>query len=424
MTKKGRLVLVIVIFLLPLMLPSMAFAVCSGIDTCSMLIWNPSGANIDSCQIVVSPVGGTNCNQPSNPSCTRVVNCGMRGTYKANMSPTCHVDMVLPREVDILTCSYDDCSNCCTAGTGYKWGLPGDYALPSCCGDDSNEYYQLADVGPQNLCCNSIDDCAINGLCISKGSTSGNNCCYGSSDADTNRPACASYSSGTTCYYSGASQCNAASGWDCSYSTRTCGSSNECTQTCGTETCIFAGGYDWAFLPSTETACGDGHDNDCDGSTDMADSDCWQCASGACCDTSTHLFRPNGYVCDNTDVCRDATTLCDYMTCDGAGSCNQYGGCSACAGKTTGQCGVATGNCIAQVGNDVCEFTDDVMRCANCDHECDAAFMCTPITVSRCCYSYSQCLAKVNDPQRQPGQEPSDTSQCLCHTLFQDVNCV
>jgi len=59
----------------------------------------------------------------------------------------------------------------------------------------------------------------------------------------------------------------------------TCGSGSECSsQSClgTTYKCYYsnAGSYTWATTPPTETACSDGHDNDCDGKTDSADPDC------------------------------------------------------------------------------------------------------------------------------------------------------
>jgi len=71
----------------------------------------------------------------------------------------------------------------------------------------------------------------------------------------------------------------------CAYTTSTidswtCDSSKECSsQSCeGTNyLCYYsnAGSYEWSpTYPSTETACNDNHDNDCDGLTDCDDSDC------------------------------------------------------------------------------------------------------------------------------------------------------
>jgi hypothetical protein len=423
MRKKGRLFLFLSAATILIIYAYMVYAACQGSQTCWMTLRNPSGNPVTNCSVVINPINGSNCNQQSNPSCTRSVTCQERGTYTASAPSGCHIDGVSPNNINILTCSYDDCSACCTSGTSYYWNLGGESpGAGACCGDDANEYYQPPDVGTQELCCNNNRDCAINGVCISRGSSTGNYCCYGTSTVDPNPLSCSTYSNGATCYYNGVNQCNRTIGWKCIYNTKTCNITTQCIGTCGAEGCYYTngGGYDYGALPSNETACSDTHDNDCDGKTDMLDTDCWECSSGPCCDVANHQFRPIGYVCDGADVCQDQFTLCDYKTCNAVGNCVNFGGCSACSGKTTGDCGVATGFCTSNQ----CEFTDDVSKCSDCDDECDPGFMCSLITTSPCCYRHSTCLSIANNPSRPSGQEPSDPAQCLCHTLFQDPNCV
>ncbi|MFH0978124.1 MAG: hypothetical protein V1837_02360 [Candidatus Woesearchaeota archaeon] len=43
--------------------------------------------------------------------------------------------------------------------------------------------------------------------------------------------------------------------------------------------------------------CSNGKDDDCDGKADSQDEDCWQCATGVCCDTLAHNYRPQNFAC-------------------------------------------------------------------------------------------------------------------------------
>ncbi|MFH0979247.1 MAG: hypothetical protein V1837_08185 [Candidatus Woesearchaeota archaeon] len=147
-----------------------------------------------------------------------------------------------------------------------------------------------------------------------------------------------------------------------------------------------------------------------------------QCASGICCNMTKHpyKFMPTDFVCQTTDSCNPAkTSVCDYKTCDSLGSCSTYKGCSSCSLKPIiADCGVPTGQCISQAGGDVCGYTNDNSKCATCSEECDqSTFMCIgQEQKGQCEYTYEQCIALANNPQ--PGKEPSDPAQCICHQYW------
>ncbi|MBW2990645.1 carboxypeptidase regulatory-like domain-containing protein [Candidatus Woesearchaeota archaeon] len=270
-----------------------------------------------------------------------------------------------------LDCDYNSWYNTwCTGGCGPSSGgvasgetsTHGEYINGAatgveCCGDDAGEYYQSADVGSTNICCNSNSDCNVNANCRAPGWSSGTRCCYGDSRVDsiyaanclgdgdvsgstcyygpqnnncnsgvgwtctdgasdsTYDPNCfdagdidgntcwyvsqndvcvagveggwecsggssdSSYANcrengeivGTTCYYGNQNDfCTPGQGWTCTNSdSMTCNSANECSATCVGNECFYSnsGTYTWGS-PGSESACNDGHDNDCDGEWD------------------------------------------------------------------------------------------------------------------------------------------------------------
>ncbi|RLJ03893.1 MAG: hypothetical protein DRP18_05455, partial [Candidatus Aenigmatarchaeota archaeon] len=83
-----------------------------------------------------------------------------------------------------------------------------------------------------------------------------------------------------------------------------CDDNSECNaQDCGGSSykCYYDGGFKWGIPPTTETDCADGHDNDCDGLTDCADSDC------------VGQTGPNGNLCcQDSDDCESFGALYYY----------------------------------------------------------------------------------------------------------------
>jgi len=76
-----------------------------------------------------------------------------------------------------------------------------------------------------------------------------------------------------------------------------------------------SGTYEWVITLTPESNCTDGHDNDCDGATDLSDSDCWECTPG------THQLCPEqSGVCSGSDeVCTSDGQWpgCDYTSIPG-----------------------------------------------------------------------------------------------------------
>ncbi|MDY0004374.1 MAG: hypothetical protein RBU30_23940 [Polyangia bacterium] len=110
---------------------------------------------------------------------------------------------------------------------------------------------------------------------------------------------------------------------------------------CSSSTCQCSG--NGGTPQATESSCGDNHDNDCDGQTDCADSDCNgdPCGSnGMVCSSSTCQCSGNGgtpqateTTCndDNDNDC-DGLTDCQDPHCDG----------KQCAPSKTCQSGVCS----------------------------------------------------------------------------------
>jgi hypothetical protein len=126
---------------------------------------------------------------------------------------------------------------------------------------------------------------------------------------------------------------------------------------------------------ASETACDDMHDNDCDGLTDCADSDCngqrcgpfGRACAGGTCQCSGNGGTPQGFT----------ETTCDDMhdnDCDGLTDCAD----TDCAGQSCGKFGmICQGtNCVCS-GNGGTPQTVETTTCADgFDNDCDGQIDC------------------------------------------------
>jgi len=140
--------------------------------------------------------------------------------------------------------------------------------------------YATQQCTPNSACCDS------SGFWKAAGTVDGVNCCKGSG-IDANKPACkalgdvngadcASVAYTTTCSLTGWSSCSGGT-------LVTCSSGNACIlNLCSSKKCFYSnsGAYSWAdSYPSSETACADSKDNDCDTKIDSQDTDCSFCGN-------------------------------------------------------------------------------------------------------------------------------------------------
>lgn len=109
----------------------------------------------------------------------------------------------------------------------------------------------------------------------------------------------------------------------------------------------------------------------CPGTCTDGSCDDWECESGPCCNTSTHLFRPDSYRCDESAVDEE------YQCTDGCGGTaekrEQYRFCTGDSAECTddnlhwGDWGPLE-YCA---GDDLCEADEEGASCTECDHGCD-----------------------------------------------------
>ncbi|MFH2009057.1 MAG: MopE-related protein, partial [bacterium] len=143
---------------------------------------------------------------------------------------------------------------------------------------------------------------------------------------------------------------------------------------CGANGRVCSGGVCTCPGGSSETQCQDGQDNDCDGAVDCADSDC--SANPACVSTETLCT-------DGLDNDGDGFTDCADSDCSGV-YCGSFGvmcmgGVCACPGGTTEICGnFIDDNCNGQTdencGGGTCTLP------LNPSVECGGGYNCVPTT--------------------------------------------
>jgi hypothetical protein len=260
-------------------------------------------------------------------------------------------------------CADTDC-NGAACGSGGRICSGGSCACPSgssesSCTDgldnDCDGMTDCADADCNGVSCGSNGRVCSGGSCACPGGSSESNCADGRdndcdgdtdcADSQCNDRVCAN--DGTLC--GGTKDCHKCIGgvcalndghWDasctpsCGVIQTFCGTPTDCCgagSTCGSgsagpsrdcDVCC-TGGCGCAPTETSETTCGDGVDNDCDGSTDCADGDCAgfscdpygsYCYLSACCYPSCSCdcgWNDNG--CGSTVFCGD---------CGGAGYCD------------------------------------------------------------------------------------------------------
>jgi len=174
----------------------------------------------------------------------------------------------------------------------------------------------------------------------------------------------------------------------------TCDTSNFVTR-CTLATCS-GNEASWCSTGSCQYLCGDGADNDSDGYTDMADSDCtaWQCTSGDCCNTTTHQYRLSTYNLGNCRKCTGTNensvvqtasedlwgvcdtgaagsiTACKSNFCNNAGSCGYLGTSAVC--NTT----------YSNPANGSCSYTKMDQKCQGYSYPCLGATTNTTLYVA------------------------------------------
>ncbi|MBI5697962.1 MAG: hypothetical protein HZC29_05675 [Thaumarchaeota archaeon] len=201
--------------------------------------------------------------------------------------------------------------------------------------------------------------------------------------------------------------CGYSSSYDCDNSNG-CGSGDKsnyylyygCTVTAGTARCVVAsedscadcscscGGYN-VVETTANGNCNDGKDNDCDGTTDSADSGCCVCTSGACCDgcqyrSSTYICNsayatdygcPDGTACGNDVKVRYKTRSCSgtSSSCDGTIS-SDWGSWSLAADCSASQyCVDDVSTCQSQCSSGAC--------CDGCQYRSSTSNALAPLIV-------------------------------------------
>jgi len=139
------------------------------------------------------------------------------------------------------------------------------------------------------------------------------------------------------------------------------------------------GGSDGSACVTRETACGDRLDNDCDGQTDCADSDCGgvacddrdACTTGETCSGGS-CPRGSPVVCTSTNPCQTAAGSCEA----GTGRCifASLADGTACGAGQAARC--CAGTCI--------NTTINTTNCGGCGLACATGQSCQSIDQSGC----------------------------------------
>jgi len=194
--------------------------------------------------------------------------------------------------------------------------------------------------------------------------------------------------------------------------------------------------------PAHETACTDGVDDDCDGMTDCADSDC----NGAACDDGdacTHTDRCATGACRGTSI-TCASSACMTRSCNGSATCTAtptaWGtACSIDTNPCTADLCDGSGTCIAWTIDDGTMMGDyyhrccgaglvdigaDDGNCGGCGISCEgrgcALLPGTFFPGCRCAMSNAQCVSSLGAMATCYNRGSDPDWYCNCQ---QDSNC-
>ncbi len=179
--------------------------------------------------------------------------------------------------------------------------------------------------------------------------------------------------------------------------THSCDTGQQGVCAAGTETCDITGSWGACVQnvqPSTEI-CDDSSDNDCDGETDVIDTDCWECSPGAThscdtgqqgvCESGTETCGENGFwgaciqnVLPSAEICDDSLDndcdgLADVIDTD-CWECSP-GETQSCNTGRQGVCEAGTVTCGDKGFWEACvqNVQPSAEVCDNLDNDCDGS---------------------------------------------------
>jgi hypothetical protein len=280
---------------------------------------------------------------PHGYKCMGVVcMCTGNGGFPQTPNETSCTD-TFDNDCDGLTdCADPDCDGAaCGSGCNCVRGMKTETACTDGLDNDGNGQTDCADTG-----CGGAP-CGANGLVCSMGAC---RCFLDGGTVQAMEMVC---NDGLDNDCNGKTDCQetACAGKSCGVGGMVCGDAG---------TCICPGGG--GTPEPTETSCGDGFDNDCDGLTDCADPDC----SAKPCNSA----QPAAVCCGTgaSAGCRNLAT--DAANCGGCGLACRGGNCQAASAS-----GTPSGHCTCG-GPDKCPITGQSCQNGTCD--CQGAAECAP----------------------------------------------
>jgi len=342
---------------------------CDDGDDCTIDACDESG---DACQNTLDPGAGTTEGPVGDASCSNEVDDDCDGKTDEQdsecVSCTDNIDCndSNPCTIDVCNsgqCTYQDMQN----GTACNDGLyctENDACLSGSCTGTGRDCRTLTDACNNGVCSESED------RCVAQPKANGTACDDG-------------------LYCTVSDQC---SNGVCQLPQRDCDDANTCTtDSCDEDNsrCVHTMNPNpGAEGPQGDSTCSNGLDDDCDGQTDLADSDCVDCQTGSDCNDNNPctLDECNSGVCSNTPQtgqnCNDGDDCTHTDKCEANGQC--HGTIISCPDGTP-PCGVVrtcngTATCDETFPDSgvSCDDTDD---CTHTDH-CDGAGGCTGTLVT------------------------------------------
>jgi len=171
---------------------------------------------------------------------------------------------------------------------------------------------------------------------------------------------------------------------------------------------------------TTETSCQDGVDNDCDGDTDSADSDCTPACvptsqTEAVCDDGLDddcdgLFDCDDSDCDADPACQTGMACADYPD---KGSCQNDPSCVWSGSPKNGSCQDATGGTTETICNDAIDNDGDgLIDCNDSDCSADPACQQTTCDGDGICEAGENCNSCASDCAGVTGGKPANRYCC------------